>query len=44
MPGQQPVNIFNFRADDMGCGFYRMIFPALACRTAMGCPYMFRFT
>lgn len=44
MAGQIPIHAVNFRGDNFGCGFYRMLAPALSMQTVMGCPYSFRIT
>ena len=44
MSNQIPIHAVNFRGDNFGCGFYRMLAPALSLQTVMGCPYSFRIT
>lgn len=44
MAGQIPIHAVNYRGDNFGCGFYRMLAPALSLQTVMGCPYSFRIT
>lgn len=28
--GNIPINAINYKGDNFGCGFYRMIFPAMS--------------